>query len=111
MYSIKPHCDSSTWKEAIKQENGFIGISLDNPNMVGDKLSAVINWLNDNAYFSQIKISLSDTLNRYNIMLLDNISENEARKKALHKGNQWLKQNQHIIYKLKFPFEIIRWDS
>ena len=48
--------------------------------MVGDKLSAVINWFNDNAYFSQIKISLSDTLNRYNIMLLDNISENEARK-------------------------------
>lgn len=88
-----------------------IGISIGNPNCQGERLEAIVNWLNSTSNFEACMIDLSDSLNRYNIMLEDGIDEEAARAVAIEQGTQWLKDNQHILDKLNVPFKVTRWEK
>lgn len=110
MTTIKVSGITQKWRQAVRSENGFIGISLDSPNFTGKRLETLIDWINDNTCFTNIKISLSDTLNRHNYMLPYNLSEAAAHAKSVLAGDQWLKDNKRALNALEVPFDIIRWD-
>lgn len=86
-----------------------LGISLHNPNLEGDRLGAVIDWINAQ-HFSECFIDLSDTLHRHNLVLRQGISEKDALIQAIKEGNSWLKENDFILRRLRIPFRLYRWN-
>lgn len=88
----------------------FFIISLDNLMSMGKRLRATIYKINKT--FSECDFMLCDTVNRFNIMMLDkNLSEKEATQIALQNGNDWLQNNQKILSELTIPSKIIRWNK
>lgn len=87
---------------------GYMGISLHSRNHTGLSFASIVDWLNKNTTFEEIRIGLSDTLNRHNYMS-DGLSEQQAIKKSLDKGNEWLEENNASIQRLDVPYHIIRW--
>lgn len=88
-----------------------IGISIGNPNCQGENLQAIVDWLNTKLNFQLCMIDLSDTLNRYNIMLEEGVDEETARTRAQQEGTQWLKDNQHILDRINIPYTVTRWEK
>lgn len=95
------------WKE---YKTCSLGISLQSQNHVGEKLAAMVDWINGTRHFERCVVDLSDTLHRHNFALQGGLSLDAAHEKALHIGNQWLKDNQKILDRLSIPYEIVRWD-
>lgn len=92
------------------QTRGFtLGISMGSTNHTGHVLSGIVDWVNESAFEFGI-IDISDTLNRYSLML-DGMSENEARAVARKQGDQWLEDNAAALRNLSASTKIIRWDE
>jgi len=92
------------------KSRGFtLGISMGSTNHAGHVLAGIVDWVNESAFEFGI-IDLSDTLNRYGLML-DGMSENEARNAARKQGDQWLEDNSAALNNLRVPIKIIRWDE
>lgn len=89
--------------------NALLMISLDNVMTRGANLEAIIHKINKT--FLHCDIMLCDTLNRFNIMAIDDISEYEAYKVALERGNDWLRENEQILKDLSINHRVIRWDE
>lgn len=92
------------------QAHGFsLGISMGSANHSGQIFSAIIDWVNEFGFEFGI-IDLSDTLNRYSLML-DGTTENAAAGIARQQGDAWLQNNLSQLRSLQVPFKIIRWDN
>ncbi len=100
-------------KEKIfSNESAVLAVSLHNPNLAGDRLKYIIDWINQKENFKRCYVDLSDTLYRHNYMLTDvNISEEDALLKAKMQGDKWLDRHKVILDRLNVPFYIIRWDK
>lgn len=84
-----------------------MGISMCSRNHTGGSLNAIVSWLNT-ANFSQIRIGISDTLNRHNHIMN---GHSDAWKMAREEGDLWLKNNIKTIERLTIPYQIFRWDD
>ncbi|MFL1013248.1 hypothetical protein [Flavisericum labens] len=85
-----------------------LNISMNNANQTGDKLKAMIDWVNSN--FDYCIINVSDSLQRHNLMS-KGLSKEEAYSRALALGDEWLNANQNTLEKLTISHEITRWDK
>ncbi len=89
---------------------GFtLGVSMGSTNHTSDILAGIVDWINQSNFEYGI-IDLSDTLSRYGLML-DGMSENDARAIARKQGDQWLEDNAVLLRDLRTPIKIIRWDE
>ncbi len=88
-----------------------LGVSLHNPNIAGDRLKYMIDWIAEKKNFKKCYIDLSDTLYRHNYMLVNSIPKMKQVKKAVDQGNKWLNRHQEIIDRLDIPVSILRWDQ
>lgn len=88
-----------------------LAISLHNPNNSGEAFKETIDLVNHNKGFTRCLIDLSDTLNRHNYMMIDNITEEEAMKKARYHGDRWLDRHGFLLERLNIPHHVIRWDN
>lgn len=89
-------------------ESCSIGISLKSPNHTGDSLRAIVDWMNGK--FQYCVIDLTDSLERINIAAEKGISEEDAKREANAMGDQWLRENGHILSALTVPMSLLRWD-
>lgn len=96
------------WKE---YKTCSLGISLQSQNHVGDKLAAMVDWINSTGHFERCVVDLSDTLHRHNLALQNSLSPAAAHEMASRLGDEWLAENQKILDRLSIPHEVIRWDS
>ena len=99
--------------KSAAQWRGFdkchLGISLHNPNLEGERLLAIIEWIN-NQKFSECFIDLSDSLHRHNLMARHGLDEKEALMRATDEGTLWLDKNGAILDRLRIPYRLYRWN-
>jgi tRNA-dependent cyclodipeptide synthase len=100
---------ASTWAQR-RGGHGYMGISLHSRAHTGAGLRHMLEWVNRESTFDRLRIGLSDTLNRFNYMGDEALTEEQARAKALSIGDQWLAENGPSLSCLTIPYEIIRWD-
>ena len=75
---------------------GFtLGISMGSANHSGEMLASMVQWANGKGFEYGI-IDLSDSLNRYSLML-DGIPETLAHAMARQQGEDWLRKNEQIL--------------
>lgn len=86
-----------------------LAISIGMSKFDGEKLAAIVSWINRN--FEECIVQVADTLQRWNILVFEGLSESEARDKSLRLGSEWLDRNKEILNTITIPYEIIRWDS
>jgi|GEM_PF-3180897 len=106
MYLASPYRNSA--KNANLKGKGYMGISLNSASHSGPALQATIKWINENTSYKTFLIGLSDTLNRFNVIPIQN--DKSAEEVCLNAGNQWLNKNKSILKQLNTPYKIIRWD-
>jgi tRNA-dependent cyclodipeptide synthase len=58
--------------------------------------------------FGQVTIAVADTLQRSNYLGMD---PDEARRRALREGDEWLERNGKILGRLSVPNDVLRWDE
>lgn len=109
MIKAKATGAKNIWQSHIRG-NGYMGISLHSHNHQGEGLKAMIQWINEQTDFDFVRIGLSDTLNRHNYVMEENIHLHQAHEKSKKMGQKWLDENKSILERLTVPFEIIRWD-
>ncbi len=68
-----------------------------------------INFINEIQPVETL-ILVADSLQRFNIEVDENLSENEAYRKAITRGNKWEKKYESYFSRLTVPYQIIRWD-
>ncbi len=107
MLKAKPK-GSSGWQS---HEYCTFGISIGNPNCDGEKLRAMVNWLNEQSNFKGCIVDLSDTLNRYNVMVEEGVNEETARAQSVQDGQEWLARNKATLDKLKIPYKVVHWST
>ena len=86
-----------------------LNISVDNENLQGSKLIAIVNKAT--RVFASLDIMICDSLNRFNIMLEKNIDSLLAEKLSLEIGNEWIKKNLDPIRELAIPIRVLRWNE
>ncbi len=84
-----------------------LNISMNNTNQTGDKLLAMVQWVNEN--FEKCIVNVSDSLQRHNLQS-QGLANDNAYKKSLELGNQWLKENKTILDQIQIPYKIVRWE-
>ena len=89
-------------------KNCCLPISVGMPRHEGDKFELACEWANDN--FDHTFIMMADTLQRYNMMLHEGLSESKAFKKSLDAGDKWLERNLPAINLIKNK-TIWRWED
>ncbi len=85
-----------------------LNISMNNPNQTGDKLKAMIKWVNTN--FDHCIVNVSDSLQRHNLAN-QGCSKKEAYQKSLAMGKKWLADNDNVLQELSISHEVCRWDK
>jgi len=88
---------------------GYMGISLNSKKHKEDSLAAMVDWVNSTSNFTQIRIGLSDTLNRHTYANDQRIDLSAAFSIARGKGDEWVNQNKPILDELTVPYEFFRW--
>lgn len=83
-------------------------ISVGQPYHEGEKFKCTVEWAKHR--YKKVIVLVNDTLQRFNYMFDDGLSEKEAHEKTLQEGRQWLSRNMASIASLP-DFEIYRWDA
>ncbi len=83
-----------------------LNISMKNANQTGDKLLAMVQWVNEN--FEKCIVNVSDTLQRHNLRL-QGIANDNAYQQSLELGNQWLGENKATLDQIQIPHTVVRW--
>ncbi len=74
----------------------------------GEKLKATVEWAKHR--FDKVIICVNDTLQRYNFIYKDNLSEKEAFNISEVAGREWIERNINIIRTLP-KYELYRWED
>lgn len=83
-------------------------ISVGQPYHEGEKFKCTIEWARHR--YQKIIVLVNDSLQRFNYMFEEGLSEKEAHAKSLKEGTDWLSRNMKVISTLP-NFEIYRWDA
>lgn len=75
----------------------------------GTKFLGILKLIN--ASFRSFTILLDDSIQRYTMRILSDLSDTELYKKAIREGDLWLQRNKHIIDLATIPYKIVRWDD
>jgi hypothetical protein len=102
----KPYGTKTNWYPLISGQ-AWMGISMCSRNHTGESLEAIVSWLNT-ADYTNIRIGISDTLNKHNHIMS---GDAYAWEKARREGDLWLDQNLQTLKKLTIPYQIFRWDD
>lgn len=107
-YKVVPKSEQSThsWSDFNSVR---LQISVGQPYHEGEKFIATLLWVKDR--FKNVTIYVNDTLQRYNYIFEQNMSEEEAYISAKKDGQKWLDKYLPVIKKLIPHAEVIRWDQ
>jgi hypothetical protein len=87
-----------------------VSMGIDKILVQGKCLEKIVEAINP--IFSKCDIVISDTLQRFNLMLrYPDMSEEKALQVAADIGNNWLEKNENILKKLNIPFKIYKWND
>jgi tRNA-dependent cyclodipeptide synthase len=76
----------------------------------GEKLKALVEWINKNPSIQSVHVSINDYLQRHNL-LGDQYSKEEASRISLGAGKQWRKRNEEILSRIEPRVYFTRWKT
>jgi tRNA-dependent cyclodipeptide synthase len=76
----------------------------------GQKLVAIVDWINRNPHIDRVHISVNDYLQRHNLEAAG-MSKEEAGQAALVAGSEWLERNKNILSKINVEKIYTRWEN
>ncbi len=85
-------------------------ISIGQPYHEGEQLAATVESINHTFSEGCCVVAVADALQRFTLQIKENLSAEEALKKAVRNGEEWLARNQETLQKLKL-YRIIRWEE
>lgn len=85
-------------------------ISVGQPYHEGEKLEAVVDWINRNPVISTVHISVNDLLQRHNLVAIG-LPLEKAAKISASEGSLWLARNMPILSEIKVKTFYTRWDE
>lgn len=94
--------------DRLRSRRCFMGVSLNSSNHRGEKLYAMVKWINQN--FDECIIGLTDTLDRYNQVELDLVNKPESFERVHKQGSMWLEENKYILEELAIKNSVYRWN-
>lgn len=99
----------STAKDQLKEsEECIIGISMGNPIYWRSSLNSVLDWSGNN--FSKSILLVGDTLYRWNEIILNPVSLEEAEIHCLKLGDKFIQRlDKYLIDTPKDKYVVIRW--
>jgi tRNA-dependent cyclodipeptide synthase len=83
-------------------------ISVGQPYHEGAKFEATVDWASHR--FSHVIISVNDTLQRFNLIFEQGLSENRAMVSARHAGSEWIRRQRPLLSRLP-GCELSRWNE
>lgn len=106
LYKVQPRGPS----HVAFYDTAILEISVGQEQHEGEKFRATAHWAGDR--FDKVIVSVNDTLQRHNIMVAQNLSEEDALKKSRAYGDIWIRNNQNTLIELaqKCDCRILRWD-
>lgn len=106
LYKVKVKSKTSN----MVHDNGVLRleISVGQPYHEGEKFRCTIDWAKHR--YGKVIVLVNDSLQRFNYMFEEGLSEKDAHSKALSEGTQWIARNMAAIASLP-NFEIYRWDA
>ncbi len=75
----------------------------------GSKFLGTLKLINTS--FRSFTILLDDSIQRYNMRILSDLSDEALYNQAIREGDLWLQRNKHMIDLTTIPHNIIRWDD
>ncbi len=108
MTNYKVEVRGADWR-LRKKESASLLISVGQEYCEGAKLQATVDWVNKN--FSNCFIDIADTLQRHNLIALQDMSEFDADHASKIAGQEWIERNIKFIEALAVPYAIRRWDE
>lgn len=74
----------------------------------GNKLKAVVDWINRNAEIEEVQVSVNDYLQRHNLVAFG-AEEEQAGRIASFEGTAWIERNEEILRGVQVPVSLTRW--
>lgn len=74
----------------------------------GEKFACTVDWASHR--FEKCVVLVNDTLQRFNLMFENNMSNAESHQQTWREGSDWVERNLSAITRLP-NYEIIRWDA
>lgn len=85
-------------------------ISVGQPYHEGEKLAAVVRWINRNPGIQEVHVSVNDLLQRHNYIAKGR-SEGEAGAFAFVEGSLWMARNEDTLSGIKAARTNTRWND
>lgn len=85
-------------------------ISVGQPYHEGQKLRAVVDWINRNPSIREVQVSVNDLLQRHN-HIAAGIDPQRAAAMAALEGTAWIERNETILADLRASHTVTRWDE
>ncbi|MCL2468798.1 MAG: tRNA-dependent cyclodipeptide synthase [Alphaproteobacteria bacterium] len=83
-------------------------ISVGKPYHEGEKLQAVVDWINKNPHITEVQVCVGDFLQRHNLIAYGE-DEERASYMALLAGTSWIERNESILSGLQPKWSFTRW--
>lgn len=98
-------------RKIFKSSTAALLVSVGNPSLEGEKLWAMVNFINKS--FKKCSIMVNDSLQKYTIALneCDNFCLDEAYKKSIQRGKEWVGRNSLFLNSLVIPSKIHYWNE
>ncbi|HEX4078297.1 MAG TPA: tRNA-dependent cyclodipeptide synthase [Rhizomicrobium sp.] len=85
-------------------------ISVGQPYHEGEKLRAVVDWINRNPSIREVQVSVNDLLQRHN-HIAAGIDPQRANAVSSLEGTAWIERNEATLSELRVPHSFTRWDE
>ena len=102
-FKIKPKRKTAQWQD---YKVARLQISMDNEKQTGEKLKNAVEWC-CLGRFEKVTAIVSDTLNWFNLSVKYELNKEDAIKRALSEGDNWLEKNSFLK---DYDIEIKRWN-
>ncbi len=100
---------TNKYKRLFLASTCLLPISVGQGYHEGEKFKATIAVVNK--HFRDCHIVVCDSLQRFSIEFLEELSAPEAKIVSLARGNEWVHRNNTAISLLTIPYKISRWDD
>ncbi len=88
-------CPSSIRETLFSYDRCILGFSLDNKNLEGERLKAVIAWINRR--FKHCLVLFGDSIYKHTLQIKNNVDETQALEKAILLGQRIFVENKPLF--------------
>ena len=99
----------SGFKHLFPTSHCVVAVSVGQEANDGDRFKATLELVNNN--FSECMILVGDSLQRHNLVFLENRFDNDIYQRSIDLGNEWMARNINSSNSLTIPHAIKRWDE